>query len=63
MLNLNPQTINVQALDGHLISTLSPMETAALDFYHSHSRKSGASMSRCLKSRRGTDWGGCDTQR
>ena len=39
MLNLNPQTINVQALDGRLISTLSPMETAALDFYSTRNHK------------------------
>ncbi|AYR19445.1 hypothetical protein D6I95_03110 [Alcaligenes faecalis] len=44
MLNLNPQTINVQALDGRLISTLSPVETAVLDFYHARGRKYGISV-------------------
>lgn len=44
MLNLNPQTTNVQALDGRFISTLSPVETAVLDYYHTHGRKCGVSV-------------------
>lgn len=44
MLNLNPQTTNVQALDGRFISTLSRIETAVLDFYHTHGRKCGVSV-------------------
>lgn len=34
MLNSNPQIADIQGLDGRIASTLSPMETAALNFYH-----------------------------
>ena len=44
MLNLNPQTANVQTLDGRFISTLSLLEMAVLDFYHTHGRKYGVSV-------------------
>ncbi len=34
MLNSNPQIAEIQALDGHVASQLSPMEMAVLNFYH-----------------------------
>lgn len=39
MLNSNPQIAEIQALDGRIVSTLSPMETAALDFYSTRNHK------------------------
>ncbi|GEM_PF-6484945 len=44
MHNLNPQTINAQALDGRFISTLPHLETAVQDFDHTHGWKCGVSM-------------------
>lgn len=38
MLNSNPQIAEIQALDGRVASTLSPMETAVLNFYHARGR-------------------------
>lgn len=39
MLNSNPQIAEIQALDGRIASTLSPMETAVLNFYCTYSQK------------------------
>lgn len=44
MLNSNPQIADVQGLDGRIASTLSPMETAVLNFYHAKGRKYGVSV-------------------
>ncbi|KGP01198.1 hypothetical protein JT27_12980 [Alcaligenes faecalis] len=44
MLNANPQIAEIQALDGRVASTLSPMETAVLNFYHARGRKYGISV-------------------
>lgn len=44
MLNSNPQIADIQCLDGRVASTLSPMETAVLNFYHAKGRKYGISM-------------------
>lgn len=44
MLNSNPQIAEIQALDGRVASTLSPMETAVLNFYHARGRKYGISV-------------------
>lgn len=44
MLNPNPQIAEIQALDGRIASTLSPMETSVLNFYHAKGRKYGVSV-------------------